>query len=391
MSALLAFLCISQNKSSIDEAVQWLRSESTRLIKASRRTMKDGTSAFPPQVGIGYEAFWLRDYAYTLEGSIESYSPQELTSCCTLFVKSLAPDGSGVDCVRFDGTPVYKPGFGTMGENPVADGGPFTVDVAWHTFRKTKDRMLLKKFIDDLVRTMKSVPLNKKNDLVWIDPDKNWDRCPYGFTDTVRKTGDVLFCSLLYCQASRQISDLLLACNRKDQAHEWKKRAERTAIQIRKTFWDPHVGLLRAATVRCREHDIWGSAFAVYLGVANHEQSQTIAQTLRKNYSGIVQHGQIRHLLGGQYWELACAKDEYQNGAFWATPAGWFVYALDIADPRLADQTVLDLVSDFKENGVCEWIRGPKRNLPGYLASISLPIYGIEKMLEKRSKQKSGT
>jgi hypothetical protein len=25
---------------------------------------------------------------------------------------------------------IYKPGYGTMGENPAADGGPFTVDVA---------------------------------------------------------------------------------------------------------------------------------------------------------------------------------------------------------------------------------------------------------------------
>ncbi len=38
-----------------------------------------GTAAFPPQVGIGYEAFWLRDYEYTLEGSIASYSDKELT------------------------------------------------------------------------------------------------------------------------------------------------------------------------------------------------------------------------------------------------------------------------------------------------------------------------
>ncbi len=34
----------------VSEAVSWLESESHRLIRASRRTMKDGTSAFPPQV-----------------------------------------------------------------------------------------------------------------------------------------------------------------------------------------------------------------------------------------------------------------------------------------------------------------------------------------------------
>ncbi len=40
----------------LSEAVSWLENESHRLIRASRRTMKDGTAAFPPQVGIGYEA-----------------------------------------------------------------------------------------------------------------------------------------------------------------------------------------------------------------------------------------------------------------------------------------------------------------------------------------------
>ena len=58
----------------LSDAVSWLEKESHRIIRASRRTMKDGTTAFPPQVGIGYEAFWLRDYVYTLEGSIDAYS-----------------------------------------------------------------------------------------------------------------------------------------------------------------------------------------------------------------------------------------------------------------------------------------------------------------------------
>ncbi|MCK5102134.1 MAG: exo-alpha-sialidase, partial [Cyclobacteriaceae bacterium] len=47
------------------DAVSWLEKEAHRIIRASMRTMNDGTAAFPPQVGIGYEAFWLRDYAYT--------------------------------------------------------------------------------------------------------------------------------------------------------------------------------------------------------------------------------------------------------------------------------------------------------------------------------------
>ncbi|MBN2316980.1 MAG: hypothetical protein JXM79_23845 [Sedimentisphaerales bacterium] len=369
----------------LTEAVTWLETESHRLIRASKRTMKDGAAAFPPQVGIGYEAFWLRDYAYTLEGSIDSYSDKELLDACKLFVRNIRADGAGVDCVKFDGQPIYKPGFGTLGDNPVADGSQFTVAVAWHTYQKTQNSKFLKDIIDALVKTMNAVPRNPQTGLVHIK-DTDWDRCPYGFTDTVRMQGDVLFCSLLYVEAGRRLSDLLNVLNRKDEAIYWKSEAETVAESIRNVFWDSQVGLFRAATIRCREHHIWGSAFAVYLGVADESQSKAIANYFRDHYTQIVQKGQIRHLPANTYWEKSqTARDTYQNGAFWATPTGWFVYTLDLVDPKLADQTVIDLVTDFQKNGACEWVFDEKVKLPNYLASAALPLAGIRTMIEKRS------
>jgi hypothetical protein len=370
----------------LSDAVTWLETEAHRIIRASKRTMADGTAAFPPQVGLGYEAFWLRDYEYTLEGSVDSYSDEELIDACRLFVANMRTDGAGVDCIKFDGTPIYKPGFGSMGLNPVADGSQFTVAVAWHTWRRTHDERLLRAIIDPLVKTMNAVPRNPNTGLVHIQPGDERNRCPYGFTDTIRKQGDLLFCSLLYVQACRQISELLDAVDRDDDVVYWKAEGERVTRSIRSTFWDEQVGLFRAATVCCREHDIWGSAFAVYLGVADSEQSQAVARYFRDHYSEIVQHGQIRHLPGGMYWEQAdCARDTYQNGAYWATPTGWFVYTLDLVDPDLADRTVIDLVRDFRNGGACEWIIGSRRQLPNYLASAALPLAGIRAMLDRRT------
>ncbi len=368
----------------VTAAVSWLETEAQRIIRASKRDMKDGTAAFPPQVGIGYEAFWLRDYEYALEGSIASFSDKELTDACRLFLRSLNAAGAGVDCVKFDGAPVYKPGYGSMGENPVADGCQFTVGVAFHTWRKTKDAKLLAEMLPLLVKTMGAVPRNPETGLIHIDPKRAWDRCPYGFTDSIRQQGDVLFCSLLYVQACRQLSELLQAGQRADEAQKWKDEASRVAAGVRKVFWDAETGLFRAATVKCREHDIWGSAFAVFLGVADPAQSQAIACYFKAHYDQIVQHGQIRHLPGGVYWEQGCARDDYQNGAYWATPAGWFVYTLDLADPLLADRTILDMVDDFKKHGACEWIIGENRQLPNYLASAALPLDGIKAMLARR-------
>ncbi|HSW00469.1 MAG TPA: hypothetical protein VLI39_09875 [Sedimentisphaerales bacterium] len=374
----------SAGPATLSEAVSWLRGEAHRIVRASKRTMFDGTAAFPPQVGLGYEAFWLRDYAYTLEGSVDSYSDKELTDACRLFIRCLRADGAGVDCVKFDGTPIYKPGFGTMGANPVADGSQFTVSVVWQTYRKTRDAELLQECIDPLIKTMDAVPRNPDTHLVHIKPGEPWDRCPYGFTDTVRKTGDELFCSLLYVEASGRLADLLTSVGRASDAEKWQAESERVAESVRKVFWDPQVGLFRAATVCCREHDIWGSAFAVYLGVVDREQAKAIATYFQKNYAGIVQNGQIRHLPAGQYWEQAGPHDTYQNGAYWATPTGWFVYALDLVDSALADRTVLDMVKDFQAGGACEWVFEDKRQLPSYLASASLPLAGIRAMIERR-------
>ncbi|MEN6493292.1 MAG: hypothetical protein ABFD16_03295 [Thermoguttaceae bacterium] len=367
----------------VEQAVAWLRAKSMEMIPASRRTMQNGVAAFPPQAGSGYEAFWLRDYAYMLEGCIEAFTDKELRDACLVFVNAQRADGACVDCVKFDGTPIYKPGFGRMGENPVADGSQFTVDVAWHTHRRLRDPALVKQIIDRLVKAMEVVPRSKTG-LVFIDPAKPWDRCPYGFTDTVRKTGEELFSSLLYVQAARQLADLLDVVGRTDHARSWRTEADRATASIGRVFWDEKLGLYSAATVQCREPDLWGSALAVYLGVASPSQSLAVAKYFQAHYNEIVQRGQLRHLPGQVYWEKAGPKDKYQNGGYWATPVGWFAYTLDLVDPRLADQTIVDLVNDFRRRGVTEWVFGDHTAVPNYLASATLPLAGTERMLQRR-------
>ena len=369
---------------SIPDSVRWLEGKSREMIRASRRTTNSRIAAFPPQAGSGYDAFWLRDYAYMLEGCPEAFSDQELCDACKLFVASLGADGAGVDCVKFDGTPIYKPGYGKMGENPVADGGPFTIAVAWHTHRRLQDRQFVAQIVGRLIKTMEAVPRNPQTGMVYIK-QQGWDRCPYGFTDSVRKQGDELFTSLLWVEAARRLADLLIAANRQEAAGKWQAEADRIAGGIPQVFWDDKLGLFRAATLKCREPDIWGSAFAVYLGVADREHSLRIARYFRDHYAEIVERGQLRHLPGGVYWEAACGRDTYQNGGYWATPVGWFVYALDLVDAKLANQTLLDLVADFQQRGVTEWVRNDHTAVKNYIASATMPLAGARRMLARRS------
>ena len=371
-------------------AVTWLERRSWQMIRDCRRTMKSGIAAFPPQVGGGYEAFWLRDYAYMLEGNSAAFTDQELKDSYRFFLKGQRADGAMVDCIRFDGTPCYMPGYGTLGRNPVADGPQFMVDVAWHTFRKTRDANLIADTMDALIKGMKALPRNPATGLVYIKPGSEHDRCPYGFTDAIRKQGDELFCSLLFVQAGRQLSELLEVVNRPADAAYWRGQAQQVTRTIRQVFWDDSSGLFHAATVVCNQPDIWGSAFAVYLGVAAPEQAQRIAGYFAEHYGQIVKRGQLRHLPGGMFWEqtIGVKPGTYQNGAYWATPIGWFVYAIDLAAPALANQTIVDLVRDFITTGdENECVNDGYSNVSRYVASVALPLAGILAMEQRRADQ----
>lgn len=368
----------------INQAYKWLDNKARDMIRTCIRPAKGGISTFPPQVHSGYEAFWLRDYSYMLEGCIDAFSDKELREAYLFLLSGQRADGAMVDCIKFDGTPIYMPGYGTMGENPVADGSQFMVNVGYKTYQRLKDRELLSSTIDRLAKGMLAVPVNPETGLVFIDPKKEYDRCPYGFTDTVRKQGDTLFESLLYIQASQRLSEMYTKLSRKQESLDWSANAKKASLSVKKELWDSGTGLFRAATVKCREHDVWGSAFAVYIGVADKKQTAATAGYFAQHYSEIVKRGQLRHLLGGVYWEQACGHDVYQNGAYWATPVGWFVYTLHKKSPELAEKTVVDMVNDFIKTGdVNECINDNYANVPEYIDSAALPLEGIHRIIAR--------
>lgn len=278
----------------IPECVKWLQSKSYQMIRGSATAPSQHTQvvSFKPQVHCGYDAFWLRDFCYMIAGNMEAFSAHELKSAAHLFVKSQRHDGAMVDCVRFDGTPIYKPGYGSMGTHPVADGSQFTVHVVYRIAKHLKDVHLIKNTVDALIRGMQAVPKNPDTGLVYIAPH-GWDRCPYGFTDQIHKQGDQLFDSLLYVEACRYLSEMLDMIGRKQEAEQWKSVEQLVTAQINKTMWMPETHLYRAATLKCNQPDIWGSAYAVWLGVASQEQALQIATYFKDNYKGLVMKGML--------------------------------------------------------------------------------------------------
>lgn len=368
----------------VEESIAYLSMTSAEMIRDSIKRMKSGALSFAPQVGSAYNAFWLRDFAYMVEGNPSAFSFDELFDTVHVFMRGQRSDGAMVDSIAFDGTPYYMPGYGTMGANPVADGSQFAVHLIWKIYQYTRNVPLLQQYANALILAMQVVPRSSSG-LVYISPI-GWDRCPYGFTDQIRKQGDQLFDSLLYVQACRELSSILATIGRPTDAQSWQITSNSVASQINAVFWDGSIGLYRAATLQCNQPDIWGSAFAVRLGIPSASRRSAIANYFRNNYAFIVNRGQLRHLPGNTFWQVTSAPaNTFQNGAFWGVPVGWFAYTVDFIDAGLANATILNMVNDFATRGIKECISDIVNGVPDYVASAALPIEGIKAMMNRRA------
>ena len=145
----------------------------TRIVRASRRENGEWRRRLPA----ARSASRLRGvlaHATTntrLRAPSAAYSQEELhrrLPCSSS--PRISEDGAGVDCIKYDGTPIYQPGYGSMGANPVADGAQFTVGVAWHTYpRRPRMRNCLRSAADGpLVMSLRALPRNPNTGLVHI-------------------------------------------------------------------------------------------------------------------------------------------------------------------------------------------------------------------------------
>ena len=58
-----------------------------------------------------------------------------------------------------------------------------------------------------------------------------------------------------------------------------------------------------AGEIDCRQHDVWGSLFAISLGLVDDAVASAIVAQIVANASGIFQNGQVRQLIYPQLWE----------------------------------------------------------------------------------------
>lgn len=354
-----------------EEDAEWMRNATIQQLKGSRVEGAGGVWIHTPD-GVGnYKALWTRDYYYMVEYAGDLLDPKEIKASIYYLINGQREDGCIPDRVNIAGEPVYSPG---APNKPLADhavdNGPFLAMLVCSYVNQFNDEKLFKELEPKLLKGLEHIYV-KENGLVYNDP-KN-PQCVYGFTDIVQKTGHLLFSSLLYYKANLEMYNL---CKKyqNGNASKYKRRYEYVKQSINK-LWDEDWGMFWAADIDCKQIDIWGSAYAVEVGITTEEQSKKIATFLVEHYNETVYRGQVRHLTKSDgVWEKlfhSCEAGTYQNGAYWATPLAWILPIYDKVKPGLSKYTLEKVIADFKENGVNECINNGYVKVPNFVVSAT--------------------
>jgi len=310
-----------------------------------------------------------------IEGCPEAFTSWDIKTAYLYLLEHQRDDGAIPDRVDKESFPIFL----VVGDNPPTDIPQFLVKILSEYQKLTKDTSLFLDTAEYLVKAMRSVPRSIWG-LVHIDPIQI--HSPYGFTDTIGKTGNLLFSSLLYYEAASLLAEMSAETGREDIEQAYSAEADQVKESL-ESLWDDSSNLFLAASGDCRQPDIWGSAYAVYIGATTEEQRERICHFFMENYDKVVMEGQVRHLIAGTYWEKiihpAAKKEEYQNGAYWAVPTGWVSYCLR-QEEGLADKILEDMIESFQKRGIYECINTNYYKLKDYVASATLPLKEINRV-----------
>jgi hypothetical protein len=366
----------------------WLRAETQRQLAGSRVKSSSGVWMQTPD-GVGhYKALWVRDYYYQYRYAGEFFDNKEVKAAIGFLLDGQRADGCIPDRVRADGVVVYSPGgLGNPMADHAVDNGPFMAMLACEYVRRTGDLDYFKSIEAKLRKGMDFIKRSEAG-LVYNSPDQ--PECVYGFTDIVTKTGNLLFTSLLYHKACEDLAGWSQKSEVGD-AREYRKRADLIRKNLGK-LWNEEVGMFWAADQDCKQVDIWGSAYAVDVGLTTEKQRNRIIDYLLKHEEEIVQRGQIRHLPGKGVWDRLF-KDSYppgtyQNGAYWATPLAWMIPVVGQRDPDTAWKWVREAIDDSRKNGLAECINGETRKVSNFVVSAT-NLYYATRWLEKNAPKRA--
>ena len=360
---------------------EYVKSLSERLLEGSIAKTENGIRLFRPD-GMGrYPAVWTRDFTYMVEYAGELMADDDIYFNIDYILDHVSSEGYIPDWVRPCGMTRYgfiRPEFP---ETPLLDNGSFIIVAADLYLDRLDDesaRRVFAKWRDALCGGIDWLPVNE-NGIIEISEDAL--HVGYGFTDTVKKSGQMAMETLLLWRAAKLLSRRLALYGQPSEKYEG------LIAKIEENFlptFTSESGMIYSTTGLCSQIDVWASCYMISIGFpVGDAQRSAIAKWLAENYDGVVQDGQIRHLPKGEYWEatyLDIEKDTYQNGAFWAVATTWFYDAIKDAYPDLAKKCVLDVLDYFEKNGAYECICGEYKKLDTYVVSAT-SVYDATKKI----------
>ncbi len=367
----------------------------------------------------GYPAFWIRDFAMSLESGCitadEMLQHLRLTALCQngstprLLKHNLRiPPFAIPDHVSFDGGAAFFPGSystgddqgnGTYGILPPVDDQYEFIHIAYCLWKSTGSTAFLRESINGMTilerleAAFNTPTTDPQSGLVVTDDAQR--AVGFGFCDAVYLTGEMLFPSLLRYRAAGELAELSPAAGNKQAVAGYRKIQSRISRSLVRTFAEPNRidGWLMAATKVGRQADVWGTLYAVHLGAlrgaAADRATETVINAVRRG--SIVYQGAVRHVPSDlnasreSCWvrTAGVAMNRYQNGAYWHTPTGWLIAVLQRHDRRLAAKIFSDYIDHLRTT---DFRLGPGHHGPWecfgpggyaqngvYMTSVTLP------------------
>ena len=356
-------------------AYEKLTMHATTLIDACKKPAFDGTILFTPD-GVGnYDALWTRDFGYMVEYCRDLMDADEIRGCIQYTIDRAREDGWMPDRSEIGGDAEYSAG---AKGHPVGranlDNTPFLVFAVYFYLNELPAEQAstyFAKWQAALDRGMEIIPVGTDG-LVWNDPEN--PHSPYGFTDTVCKTGRLFMESVLYWRACRMMQILHDRFGSAELSVAYKCSADHIEYSISQLF-DGETGTFMAADGFCRQIDVWGMLYVLAVDFPLPENaSSAVDHWLIKNRHRYLYKGQVCQLPDGAPWEKLLIKvpaGEYQNGAYWATASGWALKFFRRVDPAFAESMLDELLEDFELDGICECINEGYRKLPQFVVSAT--------------------
>ncbi|MFO0835553.1 MAG: hypothetical protein U0638_11320 [Phycisphaerales bacterium] len=385
-----------------------------------------------PGGNMGYPAFWIRDAAMMLGADL--ISAAELKGWITLIARTIRDAEWNVregvvvpayfvpDHINFDGSACFYPGSYESGDKqggppfgkfPPLDDNFYFIQIVQEYWRLTSDKTFLRApiqtasgplpLIDLCDRVFRAIPCNPDTQLVTSDETNNAK--DWGFCDSVTKSGQLLFPSILRCIAARQLTNLTFLID------DNVVRSDQFSLQFIKTWASLTTRLptppitdnraddcevwLRSATELGNQPDVWGSAFALGSRTIKDDDAKCVSRALVRAFRDktAVRDGLVRHILttdttNNAGWQKSVSPvGEYQNGGYWSTPSGWYIAAMYVTDPAAARDMARDFVrtlrSWLRDDGTTrawEWSNPDTGRTANefYAASVALPWIALK-------------